>query len=87
MNESGAWIDELYDRINEMMLHGEWKAIDSEIYRIDTETLGTVGLLAWLTITASGKSHLSERASFFERAHGTIERRGENATALLEGLE
>ncbi|HQZ66689.1 MAG TPA: hypothetical protein PLY87_16470 [Planctomycetaceae bacterium] len=82
-----AALDLIYDRADEMLLAGEFVALDSIIEGLDVEQLSVDVLLAVLTITLPAKDKLTTRNEFFECVKRTLKDRGEYMEGLLTGLQ
>ncbi|MFC1759412.1 hypothetical protein ACFL2H_11705 [Planctomycetota bacterium] len=81
-----AALDIVYDRVDEMMLAGQFDEVNQTIADLNVDELSIDIILGVLTITLPGKSKLPDRNKFFEDAKRSLESRGEHCEGLLAGL-
>ncbi len=77
-------LDEIFNRIDDLLLAGDFEAVDKIIKERDfptTPTLIAPIICVVLTSTLAAKDKLKERAKFFQQAEKTF------GKELLKGLE
>lgn len=88
MNQDDLDIDELYRRIDNKLLSGDFLGIDNEIALIDVEHTSTIMLIGWLSITLAAKEKLTKRNLFVNSVRQKLEKTDpKRVDALLSGLE
>lgn len=81
-----AAIDEIFDRVNEMLCDGKYQEVDDLLASATCDGYSVDLLLALLTITHAAKQYLPHRHLFFARVEQSILDRGEQSDRLLFGL-
>lgn len=81
-------LDELYDRIDDALLAGDFDSVDREIAAADVARTDLTMLLGLLTISHAAREHLPSRERFAVKVFLRAEReQGTNAAVeLLRGL-
>lgn len=79
---------DLYVRIDDLLLAGDFAAVDRDIAAVDVEATPLILLFGWLSITAAASDRLAERAAFARKVATRVNRDepAERAAELLRGL-
>jgi len=85
--QTDASLDIIYDRIDEMLLAGEFDQVDRLLVDTSPNTLSVDLLLGVLTVTLPARKRLANRAAFFALVEQTLRERGALKESLLVGLE
>lgn len=82
-------LDQIYEKIDEMMSTGHLKDLDLMLASIPVEKTDTDLLLGYLTATLPVKRFMAGRKLFYESVRKELTRRGEADVdnGLLKGLE
>lgn len=81
-----ADLDRLYDRLDELMLAGEWDVINEAICHMDVRSLPTDILIGWLTITNWNRDKVCMNTVLRGLVPKIVKERGEWKDGLLNGL-
>lgn len=71
-------IDYIFDSLDELMIAGDFAAVDCILAAADPRDFGTTNVLAFLVITLSSRELLRERAGYVDRATAALRERGGN---------
>lgn len=80
-------LDKLYGFIDRLLKASQFKTVNSLFSAVDVERAPLDLLLGLLIATLPVKRRAKARAAFFEATRTELERRGEDASRLLNGLE
>jgi len=83
-------LDSLYDRIDDLLIEGEFRQVDDELLGINISETSSVILLGYLTITLYASQSLQYRKEFFEKVKDKLKTQKStqyNYEDLLRGLE
>lgn len=80
-------LDDIFDQMDNLLLAGEFTALNKVIAGLDTERLSIDALLAVLTISLPAKSELPARCIFYRAVERLLHERGEFRDGLLSGLQ
>lgn len=81
----------IYKLFNNLMVAGEFKAIDNTIQELISSqslyTFTTVNLIGLATVTSWAKKHLVNRPQLFDEIKSILKERPEYTPTILKGLE
>ena len=80
-------LDEIYNKVDDLLLAGKFEEVDKLLSYIDVRNTNIDILLGWLTITLAARSKLKNRANFFFQCKTKIVFDDRNSSTLLQGLE
>ena len=86
LGQTDAAIDVVFDRIDEMLLAGQFEQVDRLFDNTNPCDFSVELLLGLRTVTRPAKSRLFNRADFYEQVRRSLHERGETDERLLEGL-
>jgi hypothetical protein len=82
-----AALDIVFDRVDELLLEGDFEKVDQEISRIRETDFSAELLLGILTVTLPAKENLPGRPDLYSRIKQWLESYSELEDGLLVGLE
>jgi hypothetical protein len=81
-----AQIEQLYDRVDDLLCQGRFDLVDQELLQVDVASAPVELLVAWLIITLPAGSKLVQRGPFVELVRNRLADDPER-DAILHGLE
>lgn len=82
-----AELDELYDKVDDLLDEGKFSELDTLISELDISKFGTFIMLGWLTLTLVAKDHLPSRAGLVRRCEARLQELGvDRVEELLQRL-
>jgi len=85
--QSDAALDELFDRIDEMLSASEYEKVDSILANMPLEGPSLTLMMGVLSITRPAAEHLPSRVRYFDRVYRLCTAMRRDADSLLRGLK
>lgn len=79
-------LDSLYDRVDKLMLAGEWDEINEAMAQMDARSLPTDILIGWLTVSSWNPHKVWMNVVLRGLVPAILKERGEYEEGLLDGL-
>jgi hypothetical protein len=76
----------IFRKVDGWLCQSRFEEVDRWLTSVAPQGLSTSVIVGILSITRAAADHLRSRPGFLDLAWAELERRGENATALLSGL-
>ena len=87
MTSVGDKLDVVFDHTDRRMSNGEWAELDSELTKVDFESLDAVLGIGWLCSTFPGRDKLPSYRAALARLREVLTKRGMDSESILRGLD